>query len=190
MLEVRDLSKAFGGLKAVDQASLDVRSGEIVGLIGPNGAGKTTLFATIAGFHKPDAGRITFAGPRHHRPGAAPHLRRRHGAHLPDHPAVRAHQRAREHHGRRLFPHRRPPRGGAASPRRSPTRSAWATSSTSRAPTSPSPAASGSSSPARSPPRPAPAAARRGDGRPQPDRDRRDRRGDPRGPQTPASPSC
>jgi branched-chain amino acid transport system ATP-binding protein len=62
MLEVRDLSKAFGGLKAVDHASLDVRAGEIVGLIGPNGAGKTTLFAAIAGFHKPDGGRIVFEG--------------------------------------------------------------------------------------------------------------------------------
>jgi branched-chain amino acid transport system ATP-binding protein len=62
MLEVRDLSKAFGGLKAVDQASLDVRAGEIVGLIGPNGAGKTTLFAAIAGFHEPDGGHIAFEG--------------------------------------------------------------------------------------------------------------------------------
>jgi len=62
MLEVRDLSKAFGGLKAVDHASLDVRASEIVGLIGPNGAGKTTLFAAIAGFHTPDGGRIVFEG--------------------------------------------------------------------------------------------------------------------------------
>jgi branched-chain amino acid transport system ATP-binding protein len=62
MLEVRGLSKSFGGLKAVDQASLDVRQGEIVGLIGPNGAGKTTLFAAIAGFHVPDAGRVAFEG--------------------------------------------------------------------------------------------------------------------------------
>jgi branched-chain amino acid transport system ATP-binding protein len=62
VLEVRNLSKAFGGLKAVDHASLDVRAGEIVGLIGPNGAGKTTLFAVIAGFHTPDAGRITLDG--------------------------------------------------------------------------------------------------------------------------------
>jgi branched-chain amino acid transport system ATP-binding protein len=62
MLEVRDLSKSFGGLKAVDNASLDVRRGEIVGLIGPNGAGKTTLFAAIAGFHAPDAGRVVFEG--------------------------------------------------------------------------------------------------------------------------------
>jgi branched-chain amino acid transport system ATP-binding protein len=62
MLEVRGLSKAFGGLKAVDDASLDVRQGEIVALIGPNGAGKTTLFAAIAGFHTPDAGRVTLEG--------------------------------------------------------------------------------------------------------------------------------
>jgi branched-chain amino acid transport system ATP-binding protein len=62
MLEVRGLSKSFGGLKAVDDASLDVRQGEIVGLIGPNGAGKTTLFAAIAGFHRPDAGRVALQG--------------------------------------------------------------------------------------------------------------------------------
>jgi ABC-type branched-subunit amino acid transport system ATPase component len=62
MLEVRGLSKSFGGLRAVDQASLDVHQGEIVGLIGPNGAGKTTLFAAIAGFHAPDAGNVAFNG--------------------------------------------------------------------------------------------------------------------------------
>jgi len=71
MLEVREISKSFGGLKAVDRASLDVARGEIVGLIGPNGAGKTTLFAAIAGFHRPDAGTVSFEG----RPitGLAPH---------------------------------------------------------------------------------------------------------------------
>ena len=62
MLEVREISKSFGGLKAVDRASLDVAPGEIVGLIGPNGAGKTTLFAAIAGFHRPDAGSVRFEG--------------------------------------------------------------------------------------------------------------------------------
>ncbi len=72
MLEVRDLVKTFGGLKAVDGASLDVDQGAIVGLIGPNGAGKTTLFATIAGFHKPDSGRVRFQG--QDITGLPPHL--------------------------------------------------------------------------------------------------------------------
>ncbi|MBV9832907.1 MAG: ABC transporter ATP-binding protein [Alphaproteobacteria bacterium] len=72
MLEVRDLAKTFGGLKAIDGASLDVAEGSIVGLIGPNGAGKTTLFATIAGFHKPDGGRVRFQG--QDITGLPPHL--------------------------------------------------------------------------------------------------------------------
>src|ERR1043165_1785001 len=62
MLEVRELSKSFGGLKAVDRASLDFGAGEIVGLIGPNGACKTTLFAAIAGFYAPNAGRVALDG--------------------------------------------------------------------------------------------------------------------------------
>ena len=62
MLEVERLSKSFGGLKAVDGASLQVRQGEIVALIGPNGAGKTTLFAAIAGFHRPETGAVRFLG--------------------------------------------------------------------------------------------------------------------------------
>jgi len=62
MLKVEGLTKIFGGLRAVDNASLEVPEGRIVALIGPNGAGKTTLFASIAGFHKTDAGRVTFMG--------------------------------------------------------------------------------------------------------------------------------
>jgi branched-chain amino acid transport system ATP-binding protein len=62
MLKVEGLTKIFGGLRAVDDASLEVGAGRIVALIGPNGAGKTTLFAAIAGFHKADAGRVTFDG--------------------------------------------------------------------------------------------------------------------------------
>ena len=58
MLEVRSVSRHFGGIKAVDQVSLRVRRGEIVGLIGPNGAGKTTLFNLVAGTAKPSAGEI------------------------------------------------------------------------------------------------------------------------------------
>jgi branched-chain amino acid transport system ATP-binding protein len=60
MLDVREMSKSFGGLKAVSEASLTVSEGNIVSLIGPNGAGKTTLFALISGFLKPDSGAVTF----------------------------------------------------------------------------------------------------------------------------------
>ena len=62
MLEIRSLSKSFGGLKAVSEASLSVSQGKIVSLIGPNGAGKTTLFALISGFLKPDEGSVSFNG--------------------------------------------------------------------------------------------------------------------------------
>ena len=62
MLQVQGLTKIFGGLKAVDNASLEVGEGRIVALIGPNGAGKTTLFACIAGFHPVNAGRVSFLG--------------------------------------------------------------------------------------------------------------------------------
>lgn len=62
MLKVTGLSKIFGGLKAVDNASLEVPQGSIVALIGPNGAGKTTLFSCIAGFQKINAGKVEFCG--------------------------------------------------------------------------------------------------------------------------------
>jgi len=62
MLKVQGLTKIFGGLRAVDNASLEVPEGRIVALIGPNGAGKTTLFASIAGFHRPDAGQVSLLG--------------------------------------------------------------------------------------------------------------------------------
>jgi branched-chain amino acid transport system ATP-binding protein len=71
MLEVRGLTKSFGGLKAVRAVDLDVPRGSIVGLVGPNGAGKTTCFAMIAGFLRPDAGRVVFEGAD--ITGAAPH---------------------------------------------------------------------------------------------------------------------
>ncbi|MCL4293212.1 MAG: MFS transporter [Acidimicrobiia bacterium] len=57
-LEVRDLSKRFGGVAALDGVGFDVRAGEILGFIGPNGAGKTTLFDVVSGFLAPDAGRV------------------------------------------------------------------------------------------------------------------------------------
>ena len=62
MLKVQGLTKIFGGLRAVDNASLEVGEGRIVALIGPNGAGKTTLFASIAGFHPVNEGKVSFMG--------------------------------------------------------------------------------------------------------------------------------
>jgi len=62
VLEVRGLSKRFGGLQAVKSVDLDVAEGGITALIGPNGAGKTTSFAMIAGFIRPDSGRVVFRG--------------------------------------------------------------------------------------------------------------------------------
>ncbi|MCP5281407.1 MAG: ABC transporter ATP-binding protein [Rhodoferax sp.] len=62
MLKVRGLTKIFGGLRAVDDASLDVAQGSIVALIGPNGAGKTTLFSCISGFQPVNAGRVELLG--------------------------------------------------------------------------------------------------------------------------------
>jgi branched-chain amino acid transport system ATP-binding protein len=58
LLRVTDLTKHFGGVRALDGVSFDIRSGECVALIGPNGAGKSTCFATLAGQHQPDAGRV------------------------------------------------------------------------------------------------------------------------------------
>jgi branched-chain amino acid transport system ATP-binding protein len=62
ILEVRGVSKRFGGLVAVSDVSFSIAEGEILGLIGPNGAGKTTLFNVVNGVYKADQGTITFAG--------------------------------------------------------------------------------------------------------------------------------
>jgi branched-chain amino acid transport system ATP-binding protein len=61
-LEVKNLSKSFGGLKATQNVSFNIARDEIVGLIGPNGAGKTTLLRLITGILKPDSGTIRFKG--------------------------------------------------------------------------------------------------------------------------------
>ena len=62
LLSASDLAKSFGGLKAVDNASIEVAKGSITGLIGPNGAGKTTLFNLLSRFSRPDRGQVIFDG--------------------------------------------------------------------------------------------------------------------------------
>jgi branched-chain amino acid transport system ATP-binding protein len=62
LLELAEVSKSYGALKATDNLSLTVAEGEALGVIGPNGAGKSTMFNLITGDVAPDAGRVTFAG--------------------------------------------------------------------------------------------------------------------------------
>jgi branched-chain amino acid transport system ATP-binding protein len=70
-LDIHELNKSFGGLKAVDDCSFSVEEGKIVSLIGPNGAGKTTAFNLISGIMKSSSGRVVFAGEEIQ--GRAPH---------------------------------------------------------------------------------------------------------------------
>ena len=60
LLDIKDLCMYFGGVRAVDGLSFQVKEGEIFGLIGPNGAGKTTVFNCITQFYKPTSGEIWF----------------------------------------------------------------------------------------------------------------------------------
>jgi len=77
LLSIRGLSRSFGGLKAVQNVSLEVPQGSLTALIGPNGAGKTTLFALMSGFLQPDSGTVFYAG--EDITGRAPHLNARRG---------------------------------------------------------------------------------------------------------------
>jgi branched-chain amino acid transport system ATP-binding protein len=77
LLELNDVSKSYGALKAVDTVTLAVTAGEALGVIGPNGAGKTTLFNLITGDVAPSAGRVVFAGAD--VTAKAPHARSRLG---------------------------------------------------------------------------------------------------------------
>ncbi len=77
MLDVRDISKFFGGVVALKNVSIKVRSGELVGVIGPNGSGKTTLINVITGYYKPDSGKVLAMG--RDLSGLGPHEIANHG---------------------------------------------------------------------------------------------------------------
>ena len=71
VLEMRNVEKNFGGVRAIDNFSVTLEPGKIHGLIGPNGAGKTTIFNNITGIYAPDSGKIIFNGTD--ITGSAPH---------------------------------------------------------------------------------------------------------------------
>jgi branched-chain amino acid transport system ATP-binding protein len=77
ILEVRDLTKRYGGLTAVNEVSFDVEPNEILSVIGPNGAGKSTIFKLISSFVKPTRGDVRFNGEV--ISGLAPHIVARKG---------------------------------------------------------------------------------------------------------------
>ena len=77
IIEVKDLTKSYGGLVAVNDVSFDVQEHEILSIIGPNGAGKSTIFKLISSFVKPTQGRVTFKGEV--ISGLAPHIVARKG---------------------------------------------------------------------------------------------------------------
>ena len=62
ILEVQQLTKAFGGVEALSQVDLVVEPGEVIGVIGPNGAGKSTFFNVLSGVMKPSGGKVVFQG--------------------------------------------------------------------------------------------------------------------------------
>ena len=64
LLELRNVSKFFGSLAALENISLEINQGELVGLVGPNGSGKTTLFNVVSGFYRPSKGEIIYDGRR------------------------------------------------------------------------------------------------------------------------------
>ena len=90
ILALENISKRFGAVVVADGIDLALAEGEALGIIGPNGAGKTTLFGITTGTVTPDAGRVLFAGERHHRAAAGAALPLGHRPLVPDSAAVSA----------------------------------------------------------------------------------------------------
>ena len=104
-ITVRQVSKSYGRVRALDHVDLDVRSGEFLTLLGPSGSGKTTLLMVLAGFIRPDHGSVQF-GDAEVDPARAAQARHRHG--VPELRAVPAHGRGGEHRLSAAAAQRRP----------------------------------------------------------------------------------
>ena len=78
ILETKEISKTYRGRRVVDDVTVHVEQGEVVGLLGPNGAGKTTSFYMIVGLISPDSGQIVVDGAGHHQPAHVPARAPRH----------------------------------------------------------------------------------------------------------------
>ena len=100
VLEVAGVSKRFGGLQALSDVGITIEEGQVYGLIGPNGAGKTTFFNVLTGLYTPDSGTFELGGSAVQAERGARGRQGRHRAHVPEHPPVRRHDRARERDGR------------------------------------------------------------------------------------------
>jgi len=117
ILEARAITKRFSGITALDDITLDVAPGEVVGLIGPNGAGKTTFFNCLLGMLRPDAGAVHFDGRDRHRTPRLQAGPARDRTHLPAPRALLGHDRPRALPRHRTGPQRhRPTLEGSSEP--------------------------------------------------------------------------
>ena len=103
VLKLEDVDLSFGGIKALDQISCEVRRGEIYGIIGPNGAGKTSTLNCISGFYRPQNGQIYFEGRPITRLRPDRDSPPRDQPDLPEYPALHRPDRGRQPHGGPAF---------------------------------------------------------------------------------------
>ena len=105
ILEVKNLSIQFGGLRAVDGLNMTIKKGQLYGLIGPNGAGKTTVFNMLTGVYKPTTGKNSAGREEYHGKAGNIHQQGRDRENVPEHTPVQGYERAGQRKGRTAQPH-------------------------------------------------------------------------------------